>query len=208
MKFFDISLKIHNSMLVWRDDPPSQIDILATVENDGYGMSNLKLTTHTGTHIDAPNHFVANGAGIDQIPLEKLIGPCKVLDMTNIGRNEILPEDFKNPLEKGDRILLKTGNYKLLKDSQFPDEYVSLSEEAAKFLVSKNINLVGIDFLGIEKENNPGHPVHVTLLSAGVVNVEGLDLENIEPGEYELICLPLKIKDGDGAPARVVLVKG
>ena len=207
MQFFDISLTIHNSMLVWRGDSPAEIDVFATVEKDGYGQTKLKLTTHTGTHIDAPNHFVANGAGIDQIPLEKLIGPCKVLDMTNIGRNEILPEDFKNPVEEGDRILLKTGNYKLLKDSKFPDEYVSLSEEAAKFLVSKNINLVGIDFLGIEKEKNPGHPVHVTLLLAGVVNVEGLDLENIEPGEYELICLPLKIKNGDGAPARVILVK-
>jgi len=119
---------------------------------------------------------------------------------------EILPEDL-GEVQKGDRILLKTGNYKLMKQSTFPEEYVSLSAEAAKFLAEKEINLVGIDFLGIEKEKNPGHPVHVTLLSAGVVNVEGLDLENIEPGEYELICLPLKIKDGDGSPARVVLIK-
>lgn len=207
MQFFDISLTIHNSMLVWNGDAPSEVDVIATVEKDGYRQSNLKLTTHTGTHIDAPSHFVSKGFGVDKIPLEKLIGSCKVLDMTTIGRNEILPEDFKGNIEKGDRILLKTGNFKYLKGSIFPDSYVSLSESAAKFLVSKEINLIGIDFLGIEKENNPGHPVHTSLLSAGIVNVEGLDLENIEPGDYELICLPLKILDGDGAPARVVLVK-
>ncbi|OGE30267.1 hypothetical protein A3C59_04790 [Candidatus Daviesbacteria bacterium RIFCSPHIGHO2_02_FULL_36_13] len=206
MQFFDISLTIQNSMLVWRGDSPAEVDRFAIVEKDGYGQSNLKLTTHTGTHVDAPNHFVAGGNGVDQIPLEKLIGSCKVLDLTNIGRLEILPEDL-GEVQKGDRILLKTGNYKLMKQSTFPEEYVSLSAEAAKFLAEKEINLVGIDFLGIEKEKNPGHPVHVTLLSAGVVNVEGLDLENIEPGEYELICLPLKIKDGDGSPARVVLIK-
>ena len=206
MQFFDISLTIQNSMLVWRGDSPAEVDRFAIVEKDGYGQSNLKLTTHTGTHVDAPNHFVAGGNGVDQIPLEKLIGSCKVLDLTNIGRLEILPEDL-GEVQKGDRILLKTGNYKLMKQSTFPEEYVSLSKEAAEFLVLKEINLVGIDFLGIEKEKNPGHPVHNALLSAGIANVEGLDLENIEPGEYELICLPLRIKDGDASPARVVLIK-
>lgn len=207
MHFFDISLTIQNSMLVWRDDPPVSIDVLTTVGKDGCRFSNLGLTTHIGTHVDAPSHFVADGVGVDQIPLEKLIGPCKVLDLTSLGRNEILPEDFKEPIQKGDRILLKTGNYKLLHRSEFPDEYVSLSKQAAEFLVSKEINLIGIDFLGIEKEKNPGHPVHKALLFAGIVNVEGIDLENIEQGEYELICLPLKIKDGDGSPARVILIK-
>src|SRR3989344_3383846 len=143
MQFFDISLTIQNSMLVWRGDPPANVDVFATVEKDGYGQSNLSLTSHTGTHVDAPNHFVEGATGVDQISLEKLIGPCKVLDLTNIGRLEILPEDLGD-VQKGDRILLKTGNYKLLHGSQFPDEYVSLSVDAAKSLVSKEINLVGI----------------------------------------------------------------
>jgi len=207
MQIFDISLTIHSSMLVWRGDPPVSIKVEATVENDGYRQSSLSLTTHTGTHIDAPSHFVKGGVGIDKIDLGKLIGPCKVIDLTNLTRKEILPEDFKDPIKKGDRILLRTGNFKLLKESSFPDEYISLSKEAAEFLVSREINLVGVDFLGIEKEKNPGHPVHLTLLKAGIVNVEGLDLSEISEGEYEIVCLPLKILDGDGAPARVILIK-
>lgn len=206
MQIFDISLTIQNSMLVWRDDPPVNVEVIAKVEKDGYGQANLILSTHSGTHVDAPNHFVAGGIGVDQIPLEKLIGPCKVLDLIGMDRMEILPEDL-GEVKKGDRILLKTGNYKLLKGSEFPDQYVSLSVDAAKFLADKEIYLVGTDFLGIEKENAPGHPVHTTLLSAGIVNVEGLDLENVPAGNYEIVCLPLKIKDGDGAPARVILIK-
>lgn len=207
MLIFDVTLPIQNSMLVWRGDDPVSVDVLATVEKDGVRLSHLSLTTHSGTHIDAPSHFIKDGSGVDKIPLDKLIGPCRVIDLTYLDKKEILPEDFKEAIQKGDRILLKTGNFVLLHGSTFPDEYISLSEEAAKFLASKEINLVGIDFLGIEKEKNPGHPVHNTLLRAGIVNLEGLDLSEVEEGDYELVCLPLKIAGGDGAPARVILIK-
>ena len=194
-------------MLVWRGDPQPTIEVVSTVEKDGCGFSQISLSSHTGTHVDAPSHFVKNGTGIDAIDLEKLIGPCRVLDLEGIGHDEITSEDLSSfEIKKGERILFKTGNYKLLKLSQFPDSYISLSLEGAKFLVEKGICLVGTDFLGIEKEKNPGHPVHTTLLKAGIVNVEGLDLSEVPAGEYQLVCLPLRVSV-DGSPCRAVLIK-
>ena len=208
MKIYDISVPIKNNMLVWPGDIGVKIKTLATVKKDGVGESRFSFGSHTGTHVDAPKHFVQNANGVDKIVLEKLVGECVVVDLTSIDHKEILISDLKNvPVKKGSRILFKTGNYKYLRGSVFPDSYVSLSVEAAEYLVQKEIFLVGIDFLGIEKRKNPGHPVHKTLLSAGVVNVEGLDLSEVEAGKYQLICLPLKIKDCDGSPARVILVK-
>lgn len=205
MQFFDISLTIHNSMITWPGDIPASIKVEETVEEDGVRLSSIFLGSHTGTHVDAPNHFVKGATGVDQIALEKLIGSCKVIDLTTLQRKEILPEDFKIPISEGDRVLLKTGNFKFLQENEFPDEYVSLSLEAAEFLVSKKINLIGIDFLGIEKQGNPDHPVHTTLLKAGIVLVEGLELSQVEQGDYQLYCLPLKILGSDGSPARVIL---
>lgn len=207
-------------MLVWRGDPKPDIKTVATVARDGVGFSHFSFTSHTGTHIDAPSHFVENGLDIDEIDLEKLVGPCRVLDLENSSRQdgyhtvtrqarsvkEILPVHLDPfDIKKGERILFKTGNYKLLKQQKFPNSYISLSLAGAEYLVQKQIILVGTDFLGIEKEKNPGHPVHTTLLKAGIVNVEGLDLENVPSGNYELICLPLKVAS-DGCPARAVLM--
>ncbi len=110
-------------------------------------------------------------------------------------------------IKKGSRILFKTGNFKLLKKRIFPQSYVSLSLEGAKYLAKKEIYLVGTDFLGIEKENSPGHLVHKALLAAGIVNVEGLDLSEVPPGKYQIFCFPLKVIGADGAPARVFLIK-
>ncbi len=206
--FFDISLPIHNKMLVWPGDDPVEITTTATVAKDGVGDSHLSLGSHTGTHIDAPKHFVVGGSGIDSIPIEKLVGECEVVDLTNISHKEIMVSDVSHlEISKGSRILFKTGNYKYLAGSIFPNFYVSLSLEAAKYLVEKGVWLLGIDFLGIEKRKSPGHPVHTALLKAGIVNVEGLDLSEVPAGKYDLICLPLKVKDADGAPARVVLIK-
>lgn len=208
MKIYDVSIPIENSMLVWPGDPQVSIQTTATVEKDGVGDSHLSFGSHTGTHVDAPKHFVANATGIDQIPLEKLVGECFVVDLTEITHKEILVSDFSQiPLTSGSRILFKTGNYKYLYGNVFPDSYISLSLQAAEYLVTKGVYLVGIDFLGIEKRKNPGHPVHTTLLKAGIVNVEGLDLSKVPEGKYKLICLPIKLKDADGSPARVILVK-
>lgn len=208
MKIYDLSIPIRNNMLVWPGDAEVAIKTTATVEKDGVGDSHLSFGSHTGTHIDAPKHFVAGATGVDTIPLEKLIGEASVLDLTDIRGPEIQVVDLKKfSIKHRSRILLKTGNYKFLKQKNFPHNYISLSLKAAKYLVAKQIYLVGTDFLGIEKRKNPGHPVHTTLLKAGIVNVEGLDLSKVPAGTYQVICLPIKIKDCDGAPARVVLIK-
>lgn len=208
MKIYDASLPITNSMLVWEGDEKVIIQTIATVEKDGVRLSKFSFGSHTGTHIDSPNHFLENGIGVDEISLEKLVGICRVFDLTKIKSLEIFPHHIeKEDIRKGDRIIFKTGNFALLKNSTFPKSYVSLSEDAASFLVDKGIYLVGTDFLGIEKKGSPNHPVHKMLLSSGVVIVEGLDLSEVQEGKYNLVCLPLRVVGVDGSPARVLLIK-
>lgn len=208
MKIYDISVPIKNGMLVWPGDSGVKIETLATVRKDGIGESRFSFGSHTGTHIDAPSHFLERGISIDKISLEKLIGDCRVVDLTNLGSKEILAEDISGlSIKKGERILLKTGNSSLLFGKEFPKKYVYLSLEGAHFLADKKINLVGTDFLGIEKKGNPNHPTHKVLLGAGIVLVEGLDLSEVSGGSYKMFCLPLRIVGADGSPARVILVK-
>jgi len=208
MKIYDVSLPIKNSMLVWPGNKDVSIQNIKTFKKDGVRLTHFSFGSHTGTHIDAPNHFLENGKGVDKIDLEKLVGVCKVLDLTKIKSLEILPHHLEEKdIKKGDRIIFKTGNFSLLKKSTFPKSYVSLSEDAANFLVDKEICLVGTDFLGIEKKGNPKHPVHKTLLSNGIVIVEGLDLSKVKEGIYDIVCLPLKVVGGDGSPARVLLIR-
>jgi len=195
-------------MLVWEGDPKVSIQSVATVAKDGVMLSHFSLGSHTGTHIDAPSHFLADGDTLDKIPLEKLIGKCRVVDLTTLSHEEIQVADLLNlKIAKGDRILFKTGNFRLLRSSTFPKTYISLSLAAAEFLVKKRVLLVGTDFLSIEKKGNPGHPVHKMLLSCGVINLEGLDLSKVSAGAYKMICLPMHIIGVDGAPARVVLIE-
>ena len=206
--FYDVTLPIKNNMLLWPGDPKVSIKEINSVGKDGVGKSTFFLSSHIGTHVDAPNHFIENASGVDKITPEKLYGECEVIDFTRIDHQEILASDFKDiDIKKGDRIIFKTGNYKYLHQSKFPDAYISLSENGADYLVKKEIYLVGIDFLGIEKRKNPGHPVHKTLLKNGIVNVEGLDLSKVPAGKYIITCMPLRVVDADGSPARVFLIK-
>jgi len=208
MKIYDVSLPIKNDMLVWPGDPQVSIEQKTSVAKHGVRLSMFSFSSHTGTHVDAPNHFVKNGIGVDKIPPEKLFGECEVIDLTKIDHQEIIPSDLKNAeAKKGSRILFKTGNYEYLHGSKFPDNYVSLSLSAAEYLAKIKVSLVGIDFLGIEKRKNRSHPVHKTLLKNGIVNVEGLDLSNVSAGKYTIICMPLKVVDADGSPSRVFLIK-
>lgn len=194
--------------MVWPGDPGVRIDVKTTVAKHGVKLSYFSFGSHTGTHIDAPSHFVKGGVDLDKIPLEKFVGTCHVVDLTSVRGNEIAPSDLSSiRIKMGDRILLKTGNFRLLRKKTFPASYISLSLEAAKLLARKKVSLVGTDFLGIEKRKNPGHPVHTTLLAAGIVIVEGLDLSKVPAGRYQLFCLPLNVVGVDGAPARVVLMK-
>jgi len=208
MKIYDVSLPIKNNMLVWPGDTGVRIKTLATVKKDGIGKSFFSFGSHTGTHIDAPSHFLDTDLSIDKISPEKLIGDCRVIDLTNLKKQEISIKDISRfSIKRNDRILLKTGNSSLLFGKEFPKNYVYLSLAGAKFLADKKINLVGTDFLGIEKKGNPNHPTHKALLEAGIVLVEGLDLREVPQGSYQIFCLPLRMVGADGSPARVILVK-
>jgi arylformamidase len=211
-RIFDISLAIGPDMLVWPGDSPVRLEATARLaDGDPADVSELRLSTHTGTHVDPPGHFLPGGATVEQLPLEVLIGEAVVADLTGepgpLGPAELdrltLPDGTV-------RLLLKTANSSLWHRPgplTFPPDYVALSAEGAEWVVERGIRLLGTDFLSIEAYDAPGHPTHVRLLEAGVVIVEGLDLAAVEPGRYTLTCLPLKVAGGDGAPARAVLVE-
>ncbi len=210
-RIVDISVGIHPGMLTWPSDPSVEVEPVSRVaRGDPASVSQLHLGSHTGTHVDPPFHFIEDGPTVDELPLDSLMGPASVVDLTGTA-GEITTSDL-NALDLDsavERILLKTPNSKIWREASptFPGNYASLSPEAAQWLVDRGIRLVGTDFLSIERRGVPGHPTHLTLLEAGVVIVEGLNLTSVAPGNYELVCLPLKIVDGDGAPARAILIQ-
>src|SRR3989344_5437919 len=203
MKFYDISLELSPATITWPGEWPMKHN-----ERRGIAItSRYDMPSHFGTHIDAPKHFVFKMTGVDKVPLSKLVGPCKVFEVKPKQDKLIKIVDLKNlSIKKYDKILFKTTNSKLL-TKKFTDNYISLSLEAAKYLASKPVDLVGVDYFGIEAKSAPGHPVHKTLLKKGIVIVEAVDLSKIKPGNYNIAALPLKIKSGDGSPCRVVLWK-
>ena len=205
MPFIDISLPIREGMIVYEGDPDISVSSALSLERgDPANVSLLRLGSHTGTHMDAPLHFIAGAAGIDTLPLDLLIGPALVaeVDATRL----IEPSHLeKLPLADHPRLLLKTRNSGLWDRPSFSRDYVALSLASAKLLIDRGVKLVGVDYLSIEAFGAEGHPVHKTLLGAGMVILEGLDFRRVTPGAYELYCLPLRIAGGDGSPCRAVL---
>ena len=208
-QYIDVSLSIDPDMLTWPSDPGVEVRPASRIsEGKAANVSELHLGSHTGTHIDPPLHFIADGTPIDKVALDDLIGPAVVADLRHvsrdIGRAEL--EALGLP-PRVDRILLKTANSELWRQRspQFPDSYVALTSDGADWMLEHEVRLVGIDFLSIEQRGAPGHPTHMKLLGAGILIVEGLNLMDVEPGDYELTCLPLKLAGGDGGPARAVL---
>ena len=205
MPFIDISLPIREGMIVYEGDPDISVSSALSLERgDPANVSLLRLGSHTGTHMDAPLHFIAGAAGIDTLPLDLLIGPALVaeVDATRL----IEPSHLeKLPLADHPRLLLKTRNSGLWDRPSFSRDYVAISLASAKLLIDRGVKLVGVDYLSIEAFGAEGHPVHKTLLGAGMVILEGLDFRRVTPGTYELYCLPLRIAGGDGSPCRAVL---
>lgn len=207
MNIYDITLPISEDMPVWPGDPKVSINKkLSIISGDPCNLSRIDMGSHTGTHIDAPYHFEDNGLRIDQIPMEILIGNARVFNIpaiNEISLNEVKALDLLNVK----RILFKTSNSEVWKSNIniFLKEFVAITNEAAEYLVKAGIKLVGIDYLSIEKFGSKTHETHHTLLRNGIIILEGLNLSDITPGDYELIALPLRIKDGDGSPARVIL---
>ena len=191
--------------MVWPGDPPVAVDTIEAATQAGTcTISHLHLGSHTGTHIDAPRHFLRGAPGVDSIDPDILIGRARLFHVPSahhIDRELLRGLDLKGVV----RLLLATRNSALLHQEKFQKDYAFVSEDAARYLVELGIKLLGIDYLSVEDYRNLACPTHLTLLQARVVIVEGLDLCAAPPGDYELICLPLKIKDGDGAPARAFL---
>ncbi len=205
MVFYDVTLTISETLITWPTDPTISIQKTRLIsQGDSCNVSELKLGSHSGTHIDAPYHFEQNGIKVDQITLDYLIGKVTVFSIKN--KEKIDLDDIK-PLKLKDikRIIFKTINSTYWKLSEFKRDFVYITKEAAQYLVDNDIKLVGIDYLSVEKFGNKCADTHHTFLRNGVVIIEGLDLNNIEAGDYELIALPLKISNGDGSPARVIL---
>lgn len=209
-RFIDISLTISPDFPTWPGDPVIAIERTVDMsKGDPANVSEIRLGTHTCTHVDPPIHFVAGGAAIDEISLDQLNGPVFVADFRGHA-GPIGPSELDSALPDGtERFLMQTDNSGLWTTgfTDFPTSYVALSPQGAQWAVDKGIRVVGTDFLSIEVFKAPGHPTHMTLLRNGVCIVEGLDLRNVAPGAYDFYCFPLKIKDGDGGPARAALVK-
>lgn len=206
----DISLPIGPELLVWPGNPAPRMRPTSRLADGGSSnVSELCLGTHTGTHIDPPFHTLANGATTDQVPLDALIGPAEVLDLTAVA-DVIRPADLSAamPARAVERVLLRTRNSMRWRAAPrpFSPDYVALSAAGAEWLVARGVRLVGTDFLSIEPHGATGRPTHGALLGAGVVIVEGLDLSSVDAGSYTLVCLPLRLLGADGAPARAVLL--
>ena len=207
MRIHDITMPLSAALPIYPGDPPIVIaPWLSIAQGDLANVSHLTLGSHSGTHLDPPRHFSDAGRSVDEIPLERLIGPALVLEIADaslIGREEL----SRLPIKGAERVLLKTGNSQFWQESEFHPEYAALSADGARFLVESGVKLIGIDYLSVESPGGSGE-VHRTLLDNDVLILEGINLADVLPGEYELICLPLKIKGGDGAPVRALLRGG
>ena len=205
-QWIDISVPIKNHMVTWPNDPEVSIQRISDIQKgDKINLTQLSLCSHTGTHMDAPLHFLREGKGIDQIPLSVLVGPSRVIrikDPISVKPDELI----SHQIERGERILFKTHNSEQnWSIKPFIEDFVFLSTEAAHFLAERKVQLVGVDYLSVGGYQKNGAEVHCTLLKAGIWIIEGLDLSLVQPGKYELVCLPLKIDNSDGAPTRAIL---
>lgn len=209
-RIIDISVAISASLPVWPGDPRITIELASSLERgDPANVSRLEIGTHTGTHLDAPWHFLPSGIHVDQLSLEVLIGPCWVADLTGLDRHIEATDLESAEIPEGTRrLLLKTRNSALwsTQPETFDPEFISVTPSAAYWIVEHDIRLVGIDYLSIEPFDSPKAETHHILLRAAVIPVETLDLREATSGPYTLVCLPLKIAGADGAPCRAVLI--
>src|SRR4030066_667699 len=210
MRTYDITLTITPQTIVWPGDPPVSMQRTSSIASgDSANVSQISMSCHTGTHVDAPDHFLNNGKTVENLSLDLLVGRAYVLHLPNVNliTASILMDADIPPRTR--RLLFKTRNsdYWANGNKEFQTDFVGLSVDAAELLVDRNVKLVGIDYLSIAPYKQ-GKPVHTILLDAGVVVIEGLDLSRVSQGRYTLHCLHLKLGGADGAPTRAVLVGG
>lgn len=208
MKIYDVTVAVSEHVPIYEGDPRVEIESVKSIgEGDNANVSNLCFGAHTGTHIDAPNHFIDGTRRVEDLDLDKLVGRCRVIEVDD-SVISIEPSHLAG-LEGVERVLFKTRNSSFWSEPEkgFRTDFTYLSPESARILADGGVKLVGIDYLSIEKFGSSDFATHITLLEKEVVILEGIDLRNISPGDYEVICLPLKYVGGtgDGAPARTIL---
>ena len=207
-RIYDISVPIRTGGLVYPGNPEIEITLQqAVAKGAGANVSSIRFGSHTGTHADAARHFFDDGQSVDRIPLERLIGPALLVSFPDDVRAISADDLRKHDLKGRTRILLRTRNSALLSQKEFVRDYTYLAPDGAQYLVDNDVELVGIDYLSIEQFHSGHHITHRILLERSVVILEGLDLSVPAPGEYQLICLPLRIEGCDAAPARAVLIE-
>lgn len=207
MRIYDVSLPIRSGMVVWPGDADVVVEtVRSQADGNRANVSAARLGLHTGTHVDAPCHFIAGAAGVDSLALDALIGPAWVAELATAG--PITAQDLAGVgVPQGvERLLLKTPNSALWARREFCPDFAYLTPDAARWVVERGVRLIGVDYLSVEAFAGDG-TTHEILLGAGVVVLEGLNLSEVSGGWYTLHCLPLKILGADGAPARVVLVR-
>lgn len=204
--WIDISVPLRNGMVSWPGDPPFELNRISDVaKGDHATISKISMGSHTGTHIDAPAHFIKDGTDVARLPLEVMVGPARVIQIKD--RGAIKEEELKtHSIARGDRVLFKTRNSTdAWRSREFVEDFVHLTEQVARYLVGLGVRMVGVDYLSVGAYKGGGAEVHETLLGHGVWIIEGLDLSRVDEGMYDLVCLPLKIESGDGSPARAIL---
>jgi arylformamidase len=204
--WIDVSVPLRSGMVTWPGDPEVRIERMLDMEKGNeVNLSRLDMGAHTGTHMDAPLHFIKSGKSLDEMPLTATVGPARVieiLDAESIKPDELVPHQ----IERGERILFKTKNSTRDWINQpFIEDFVYISTAAGQFLVARGVQTVGIDYLSVGGYEKNGAEIHHTLLGSGIWIIEGLNLSHVQPGRYELICLPIKIVNSDGAPCRAIL---
>ena len=205
-KWIDVSVPLHTGMVHWPTDPSVHIERFADMNKGAVcNVSKVEMCAHAGTHMDGLNHFIKDGAPLDTVPFDAVIGPCRVIEIKDA--DSVKPAELvKHKLRGGERILLKTRNSKRQWWlEEFDTRFIHISKEAAEHLVERGIRTIGIDYLSVGGYERDGVECHQVLLGAGVWIIEGLNLTKVRTGKYDLVCLPVKIRNSDGAPARAIL---
>ena len=205
MKLIDVSVPLDASLPTYPGNTPFSLEAIKRLaRGESSNVSTVHMSAHTGTHVDAPRHFFDGAAGVDLLPLEMLIGRVRLIEIRS--RKGIGPDELSDiNLSEDVRVLIKTPNSRLWGSPEFNPDYVGVTEAGAKHLIGQGIKVLGVDYLSVEQFKQPGAPAHHVLLGGGTIVIEGLNLRDVEPGVYEMFCLPLRIVGADGAPARVVL---
>ncbi len=205
-QWIDVSVPLRSGMTRWPGDDGIKIEIMHDMERgDRNNLSSLSMGSHTGTHVDAPLHFIRQGTSIDSMPLDACVGRARIIEIRD--RESIKPAELApHRIRRGERILFKTHNSSWAwQTDKFAEDFVFISKEAASYLVERGVRLVGVDYLSVGRYRGGDQEVHQKLLGAGIWCIEGLDLSKVGPGNYDLICLALRVAGAESAPARAIV---